>query len=395
MGILDKGTNMRLKSFFRLIFMTALICSTTCMAGNAQGLSHKQKSIVAISALTARGNLPALQVALNNGLDSGLTVNEIKEMLIQLYAYCGFPRSLNAINTFNAVINDRKAKGKLDRIGVEPVSHGLESNNYQAGKKILEQLTGRPEGETKTGYAVFVPVIDSFLKEHLFADIFSRGVLTYQERELTTVSALFSLDGVESQLRGHLAISMYNGLTAAQLTNIVSIIYSVVGLREGNDANEQLQKFLKQGQNKANQRETIDNSLSTKQNIKDSTIFPRGEKITNNNFVGNVWLQQLVIADSLNPTQVGTVTFEPVARTKWHLHPAGQILLIVGGTGYYQEKGSPKRIIKKGDAINCTANVPHWHGASKDDELIQIAITNTTKGAVVWLGTVTDEEYNN
>ena len=385
-----------MKSFSGLFFMPLCICCISFMAGNAQGLSHKQKNIVAISALTAKGNLPALQVALNNGLDSGLTVNEIKEMLIQLYAYCGFPRSLNAINTFNAVINDRKSKGKLDRIGAEPVSNGLESDNYQAGKKILEQLTGRPEGETKTGYAVFVPVIDSFLKEHLFADIFSRGVLTYQERELTTVSALFSLGRVESQLQGHLSISMYNGLTAAQLTNIVSIIYSVVGLREGNDANEQLKTFLKRSQNnKASENEFTDNSLSTKQNIKDSTIFPKGEKITNNNFVGNAWLQQLVIADSLNPTQVGTVTFEPVARTKWHLHPAGQILLIVGGTGYYQEKGSPKRIIKKGDAINCTANVPHWHGASKDDELIQIAITNTTKGAVVWMGTVTDKEYNN
>ena len=376
--------------------MPLCICCISFIEGNAQGLSPKQKNIVAISALTAKGNLPALQVALNNGLDSGLTVNEIKEMLIQLYAYCGFPRSLNAINTFNSVINDRKAKGKKDRIGAEPVSSGLESNNYQAGKKILEQLTGRPEGETKTAYAVFVPVIDSFLKEHLFADIFSRGVLTYQERELTTVSALFSLGGVESQLRGHLAISMYNGLTAAQLTNIVFIIYSVVGLKEGNDANEQLQKFLKQGQNnKVNEKEAIDNSLSKKQNIKDSKIFPRGEKITNDNFVGNAWLQQLIKSDSLNSTQVGTVTFEPAARTKWHLHPAGQILLIIDGTGYYQEEGSPKRIIKKGDVINCPAKVPHWHGASKDDELIQIAITNTTKGAVVWVGRVSDEEYKN
>ena len=123
-------------------------------------------------------------------------------------------------------------------------------------------------------------------------------------------------------------------------------------------------------------------------------LFPKGEKITNANFTGNAWLQQMILSDSTNPTQVGSVTFAPGARTNWHSHPAGQILLITSGTGYYQEKGSPKRIIKKGEVIHCPHQVPHWHGASKDEELIQIAITNSHKGAVVWLKPVSDEEYN-
>lgn len=126
-----------------------------------------------------------------------------------------------------------------------------------------------------------------------------------------------------------------------------------------------------------------------------TVIFPKGEKITNNNFIGNAWLQQMIMSDSLNPTQVGSVTFEPGARTNWHLHPGGQILLITGGTGYYQEKGSPKRIIKRGEVVKCPPNIPHWHGASKDETLIQIAITNTQNGATVWREAVTDEEYNN
>ena len=124
------------------------------------------------------------------------------------------------------------------------------------------------------------------------------------------------------------------------------------------------------------------------------TLFPKGEKITNNNFVGNAWLQQMIRSDSINPTQVGNVTFEAGARTNWHLHPGGQILLITEGTGYYQEKGSPKKIINKGDVVKCPPNVPHWHGASKEHELIQIAITNTQKGVTVWLHPVTEEEYN-
>jgi quercetin dioxygenase-like cupin family protein len=123
-------------------------------------------------------------------------------------------------------------------------------------------------------------------------------------------------------------------------------------------------------------------------------IFPKGEKITNDNFIGNAWLHQMVASDSLNTTQVGSVTFEKGARTKWHVHPGGQILLATRGIGYYQEKDRPKRLLQKGDVVKCPPNVPHWHGASNDHEFIQIAITNTAMGATVWLQQVTEEEYN-
>lgn len=123
-------------------------------------------------------------------------------------------------------------------------------------------------------------------------------------------------------------------------------------------------------------------------------IFTKGEKITNINFTGTVYLQMLIAADSLNPTSVGNVTFEPGARTKWHLHPGGQILLVTDGIGYYQEKGQAKKTLRKGDAIQCPPNIPHWHGASSDSHFVQVAITNTQKGAPIWLEAVTDEEYN-
>lgn len=126
----------------------------------------------------------------------------------------------------------------------------------------------------------------------------------------------------------------------------------------------------------------------------ETSIFARGEKITNDNFVGTAYLQQLIAADSLNPTAVGNVTFEPGARTKWHLHPGGQILLATGGIGYYQEKDSPKRILRKGDVVKCPPNIPHWHGASHDQPFIQVAITNSQNGPTEWLHLVSEEEYN-
>lgn len=138
-----------------------------------------------------------------------------------------------------------------------------------------------------------------------------------------------------------------------------------------------------------NQDEQNHNTVEKNTNL----IFPRGEKITNDNFTGTVYLHTLVEGDSVNPNSVGNVTFEPGAKSNWHVHPAGQILLATDGVGYYQEKGQPKRILRKGDIIKCPPNIPHWHGASADTGFVQVAITGRGKGATVWLEAVSDEEY--
>jgi len=374
--------------FFMLVFFASFLTKEL----NAQQpmntntpLNVKQQSIVTISAFTAKGDLLQLQNALVDGLDAGLTVNEIKEVLVQLYAYTGFPRSLNALQTFADVLNQRKKNGIKDESGKEASPLPTNKTKLQFGTEMQTKLVGQP---VKGEVFEFAPAIDQFLKEHLFGDIFGRDNLDWKNRELATISALAVLGGVENQLRSHFRVGMYNGITAAQLTNLLSIIQSKVGAKEANAASRVFQGVVMRPNDpviKEDENGTIDYAMT----------FPRGEKITNNNFIGNAWLYQMIMPDSLNPIQVGSVTFEPGARTNWHLHPGGQILLITDGTGYYQEKGSPKRIIKKGDVVKCPAKVPHWHGATKDDMLIQIAITNTHKGAPVWLEPITDEEYNN
>jgi len=124
------------------------------------------------------------------------------------------------------------------------------------------------------------------------------------------------------------------------------------------------------------------------------TLFPKGDKITNNNFTGTAWLNMVMENDSMYDMQIGNVTFEPGARTNWHSHPGGQILIVTEGKGFHQEKDKPIEIIKKGDIIKCPPNVIHWHGASSSDTLVHIAISpNTDKGKVVWLEKVSDEEY--
>lgn len=209
-----------------------------------QVLNAKQQSIVPIAAFTATGDMGKLRAALHEGLDAGLTVNDIKEILIQMYAYTGFPRSLNGINTFMAVMNERQAKGIKDEIGNEasPVPTAMNKDEY--GAKVRAKLAGRETIPPPSGYQLFTPVIDQFLKEHLFADIFARDNLDYQSRELATIAALASMLGTGGQLRFHLDAAMNTGLTKAQMMDFIAVLKANVGTQEAEQASEILAEVL-------------------------------------------------------------------------------------------------------------------------------------------------------
>lgn len=235
----------KLKTLLTATFFSFIAFFGTAEAQNVNSaLNSKQQSMVSIAAYTANGNLDSLSTALNEGLDAGLTVNEIKEVLIQLYAYTGFPRSLNGINTFMAVMDARQAKGIKDTIGKEagPVPANFDRDAY--GTQVRAQLAGQETIPPASGYQLFAPTIDTFLKEHLFADIFVRDVLDHQTRELATISALAALSGTAGQLQFHLGASMNTGLTEAQLRHFVAVITDKVGTQEGQIAAGVLNKVL-------------------------------------------------------------------------------------------------------------------------------------------------------
>jgi 4-carboxymuconolactone decarboxylase len=236
-----------MKTIFSIV--TFLIVTSFTMSISAQNkmnsdqnLDSKQQSIVSISALTAIGDIEKLKIRLNNGLDAGLTVNEIKEVLVQLYAYCGFPRSLNGIMALMAVTDERKAKGIHDTEG-KIASSVNDPDKYQTGKRTLQTLTGREE-KAPAGANAFAPAIDTFLKEHLFADIFSRDILTYRQRELVTVSALAAMSGVAAQLQAHIGMAMNTGLTETQFSEAFKIIDQTVSKIQGDIARATLDKVL-------------------------------------------------------------------------------------------------------------------------------------------------------
>jgi len=235
--------NKMLTVILAVVFCSALGMATVLDAQtmNTESLDTEQQTIVTIAAFTAKGDLEQLKAALHSGLDAGLSVSEIKEILVQLYAYTGFPRSLNALGAFKGVVEERQKKGVKDEPGREPSPLPTGRTKLELGTAIQTKLVGAPvSGPLYT----FAPAIDVFLKEHLFGDIFGRDNLDFKSREIATISALAVMDGVTPQLAAHFNVGMNVGLTETQLTSLTGVIAAKVGNREGRNASEVLGKVL-------------------------------------------------------------------------------------------------------------------------------------------------------
>jgi quercetin dioxygenase-like cupin family protein len=188
----------------------------------AGALSARQQAIPLIAAAAATSNLPQLNAALNRGLDAGLSISEATEVLVQMYAYTGFPKSLNALGELMAVVETRKGQGIADAPGQPPRGEIPVGDALRVvGTANQTRISGAP---VKGPVMEFAPVINQFLQTHLFGDIFERDNLDWQSRELATVGALAAMPGVEAQLRSHMAASQRVGLSREQLEHLVQLL---------------------------------------------------------------------------------------------------------------------------------------------------------------------------
>lgn len=220
---------MKMSTQIKKLTATTLLIFSCCVASTAatvntvsETLSARQQAIPLIASFMATSNMEKLNAALNQGLDAGLTVNETKEILVQLYAYTGFPRSLNALTELMKVVEARKQRGINDVQGKEP-SAGIPVGDELLNVGIANQtkISGAP---VKGPVFEFAPVINQFLQTHLFGDIFARDNLDWQSRELATVGALAATPGIEAQLLSHMRASLRVGLTPAQLRQLVQVL---------------------------------------------------------------------------------------------------------------------------------------------------------------------------
>ena len=210
-----------------------------------QDMDSKRQHITEVAALTGKGDLDKLKTVLIDGLNDGMAVSELKEVMVHAYAYCGFPRALRGLQTLVAVLDERKAKGIEDDWGRKASPITDTRSKYERGRDILVEISGIPADAPKADYAILAPEIEVFLKEHLFADLFERDVLTYAERELTTVAVIASLGkGVEPMLKGHMGIALNVGITPDELRSVLAIVEKNIGRDEADGGRLALNEVL-------------------------------------------------------------------------------------------------------------------------------------------------------
>ena len=355
------------------------------ITANAAALTAKENAIVDIGAWTARGEQDKLGAAFKAGFDAGLTLNEAKELVGQLYAYCGFPRALNAAATLmKAQELAAKNPKEISRGDAESQRKENEAGQpFVLGDKALEIGTENQTklcgGPVKGALFDFHPQLDAYLKAHLFGDIFARDTLDWRTREIVTIAALAARPETEPQMKAHIAIGKVNGVTDAQAAEIVRRV--------------QLP------------RDPADLP-------RDWSPIPVGEPNTAyaKYFIGNSYLHKL----TLDQVPAFGVTFEPGCRNNWHIHHAkagispersehcaamslegcGQMLIVTAGEGFYQEWGKPARRLKTGDTVNIPANVKHWHGAAPNCWFQHIALeVPGTEQSNEWCEPVDDTAY--
>ena len=323
--------------------------------------SETQSSwMTAIACNEAKGDLAALETAITGGLEAGLTVNQVKEALSQLYAYTGFPRSLNALGVLKKVADAGNYDEGQD---ASPLPDGYDA--LKDGTRVQTMLTGQPFNYD------FAPQEDYYLKAHLFGDIFARDILTYADRELVTVSALAGLQGVEPQLKAHIMGARNMGMSEAQQQGIV-VALAANGL------------FAEAGRAAKAYSELADGTAATH--------WPQGQPNTAyaRYFIGNSYLHPY-------DGGVANVTFEPGCRNNWHVHHgAVQVLICLSGKGWYQEWDKPAVALTPGTVIAIPEGVKHWHGAADDSPMQHLALHTEMQpiNSNQWLEPVSDEHYN-
>lgn len=320
-----------------------LVATLVLTGGQAMALTVKDRTLAQVACEAARGNLGELERAYAEAFAAGWTVQEMKEVATQAYAYCGFPRSLNALATLMKVAPDKAP-------GVNPSRP--DGDSLVRGTKVQTELCGGP---VKGALFDFAPAIDDYLKAHLFGDIFGRGVLSWREREMATVAMLSALGNVRPQLDAHIGIAKRNGVDTADIQEILALV----------------------------------------DNEKTVSAFELGElNPYAKYFSGRSWLKHLTTREAELGVPVWNVTFEPGCRNNWHSHTGGQMLIGVGGVGYYQARGGKPVRILPGTVVEIPANVDHWHGAAPDSWFSHLAIeTNPKTNKDTWLEPVSDADY--
>lgn len=208
------------------------------------GLDLKSKEIAVVAALTALGNVePQLKVHINGALNVGCTINEIKEIILQMSAYSGFPTCINAMNALKSVLSERKKQQIEDVLGHEPTNEISPMNRFEVGAKELSELDKNQLNVLEDAYNDFFPDLVKFIV-HGQADIMARNNLNKRYREIATIAALTALGNVKPQLKFHINAGLNIGLTDDDIKEIMLLMTIYTGFPSAINGTNALKEVL-------------------------------------------------------------------------------------------------------------------------------------------------------
>lgn len=187
-------------------------------------LDLKSKEIAVVAALTAMGNAePQLKVHINGALNVGCTINEVKEIILQMSGYSGFPTCINGMNALKDVLNERKKEGIKDTVGEESTTKISPMDRYEVGVKELSELDSNQAAVLEKAYNNFSPDLVQ-LVINSYADIIARNNLSKKYRQIATIAALTALGNAKPQLKFHINAGLNVGLTAGDVKEIMLLM---------------------------------------------------------------------------------------------------------------------------------------------------------------------------
>lgn len=330
------------------------------------GLAPRDRSLVTLAILIATGRTAQMEGHLGRGLDNGLTPAEVSGLVTHLAFYAGWPSAVSALEVVDRVFH---ARGIAQPVAQSDVRVPVPASDAARARTVEQRV------------APFAPKLAALTNEVLFRDLWTRSELAPRDRSLATIASL-AAGGDADQLAFHLQLGIGNGLTSEQIGEALTHLAFYAGWPKAMAAVAIAKKTL------------ADTSAAPEATL--SVIPPNTDAAPgpSPNFTGKVSVTSPFQGTGDARLGGATVAFNRGARSNWHVHPLGQLLIIRDGKGWVQAEGEPVRLVKAGDVVWTAPGIKHWHGATRTSSMSHIAVSETTEGEpVIWHGPVRDAEF--
>jgi 4-carboxymuconolactone decarboxylase len=332
------------------------------------GLSPRDRSLVVVSALIATGgNAARMRSHFNLALQNGLKPSELSALITHQAFYSGWPNAVGAAEVAAEIFEQR----------------GIPASSVQPSKDLLPAAKGSGSLDpASTKAADLAPALATYGRDIINGGLWRIADLSPRDRSLSTIVAL-AATGNRTLLAEEVNRGIANGLSRAELSEAVVQLAFYVGWPTAVGAAAAIDDILTP--NNASSTAGMAPLAKSLRIVRNGAEPRQGEA---SHFSGQAVVRTPFFADEPAKFRGSTVTFAAGARTAWHAHERGQMLIIISGRGYVQAEGGPVEEVGPGDVIWTPAGVRHWHGATRKGPMSHTAVSEG--GTVTWGEQVAD-----